>query len=215
MQNTRRDLLPDPEGYDKVIGWPHKATEEDDGFETLRLVIVGSSGTGKTRAMLDMLSHEKAKEPQVIKGKKVRILYPVFNSINTDRFLRIKERCAECDFTPLDMIEDMKNCKWCIEQDDVSCPFDLYCPSAGAIVGVDDLQYFSGKKQLQFLYTLFEHSSYTVVTIQIPQAMPPGKVRSWLLQRWEGQQGQYRAEAEKVIRTLFEPGGLTVIQMGK
>lgn len=217
---TERDLLPDPVSYDKVQNWDQYLNETISSTDVPRLVIVGASGTGKTRAMLDLFKRcmEEDKRLAILREKARgerrghMVVYPVFNSVSVDKLLGMK-RCDN-GLSILDMIADAKDCSMNRDFDNCpDCPFAHYVPSEAAFIGIDDLQYFSGKKQLQFLYTLLENNKYIVITIQIPQSMPPEKIPAWLIERWAGQCGQYQAEAEKVIRLLFDPLGLTVIQM--
>lgn len=216
---TERDLLPDPVSYDKVQNWD-QYLNETSSTDIPRLVIVGASGTGKTRAMLDLFKRcvEEDKRLAILRAAKGMskdrrlVVYPVFNSVNVNKLLGMK-RCDD-GLSILDMIADVRDCSMSRDYDSCpDCPFAHYVPSEAAFIGIDDLQYFSGKKQLQFLYTLLENNEDIVITIQIPQSMPPEKIPAWLIERWAGQCGQYQTEAEKVIRLLFDPLGLTVIQM--
>ena len=169
---TERDLLPDPVSYDKVQNWD-QYLNETSSTDVPRLVIVGASGTGKTRAMLDLFKRcmEEDKRLAILREKARgerrghMVVYPVFNSVNIDKLLGMK-RCDN-GLSILDMIADAKDCSMNRDYDYCpDCPFAPYVPSEAAFIGIDDLQYFSGKKQLQFLYTLLENNEYIVITIQ-------------------------------------------------
>lgn len=221
MTETNRNRLPDKVGYEKVQEWGNGFwdAELDDKpvADTYRLVIVGETGTGKTRAMRDMLlSHETERRKRWKPSEKECVRYPVLSAESFQKWMDIKPDGYE-DCSPLDCFQDCENetmlwdykpGKPCID-----CPCLKYLPSADATVGIDDMQDFTSKKHLRYLKTLFEFWMYVVVAIQIPEGMPITELKPWLLNRLAGYNGQYQLEAEAVLRRLFEVPGLTLVHM--
>ena len=78
---------------------------------------------------------------------------------------------------------------------------------------IDDLQEFQSKAHLEFLKEAFDEEWLSIcAAVQIPEALPPGDIKSWMIEQLG--QGRNQIQAEAVVRRLLEPENEFVI-LGK
>lgn len=226
MTETDIAKLPDLAGFEKIKDWfierdrllkvfTNKDRKFNDAGKLIaikewkewelsppaRLVIFGVSGTGKTRAMkagLEVISDSaKWYEPK----ESIR------HSISPKEIQVVEKECKEgrsafdifynlcpgiCDYA--------ERCKFVNHHHMIrEC-----CYNTSVLFIIDDLQEFQSKAHLEFLKEAFDEEWLSIcAAVQIPEALPPGDIKPWLIEQLG--QGRNQSQAEAVVRRLLEP----------
>lgn len=203
IEDIDMERLPDQQGYLKVQNWEDETSNPDDYVMNPRLLIVGSSGTGKTWAAA-------AKLDSICEGKYERykcnfLTFPRFNLL-----LNQNTACKGCKILE-SYLEDMCY-DGCAERVEDGCR--AYDMMPGNYTVIDDLQEWNTKQALTFLKKQLDEST-SIVTLQTPEVFDIRTLKAWLTERLSGYKGTLQLDAEAVVRRLFEPKGLTIVEMKK
>ena len=171
-----------------------------------RLVIFGASGTGKTRALAagDEVFSDSERLYEVDSTLCHKISY---------KDVTLAEKGCKAGRSAFDLF--FRHCDKYCEHHELCKTEENYCLYLGhgtrpVLFIIDDLQEFQSKAHLEFLKEAFDEESLSIcAAVQIPEALPEGGLKPWLIEQLG--QGRHQSLAEAVVRRLLEPENEFVI----
>ena len=171
-----------------------------------RLVIFGVSGTGKTRAL------DAGDKVFIVRSLLDGAVWTLFHKISY-KDITLAEKGCKAGRSAFDIF--FHHCDNDCEHHELCNTEEEYCLHSEhgmrpALFIIDDLQEFQSKAHLEFLKKAFDEGRLSIcAAVQIPEALPEGELKPWLIEQLG--QGRNRSLAEAVVRRLLEPENEFVI----